>query len=224
MTVYIGTPCNQLQAALVADMPVLVSFAAYGNFLDTGGYIRSFSPLLLDSGAYSELNSGVKVDIAAYVDWVQRFPHAVAWAGLDDISGDWRRSMQNYDSGGFPTFHDSDPEWLLDELVKMAPERGGWIGIGLVPPRTGREDWLRRTLDRIPSDLHVHGWALGRYSHIPGIDSFDSTHAWIEWQKIRNALGPWITPAECMELSVRKVRREASQIEKHTDDQEVLPL
>lgn len=207
VTVYIGTPCNQLQASLVADMPVLVSYAAACAFLSTGGYANSFRPLLLDSGAFSELNSGKKVDVLEYADWAASFPNAVAWAGLDDISGDWRRSMRNYIVGGFPTYHDTDPPELLDELIPIARERGGWIGIGLKPPRSGREQFLRRTLERIPDDLHVHGWALGRYVHLAGIDSIDSTHAWIEWQKIRNALGPWLTPAEAMELAVKKVRR-----------------
>lgn len=212
VTVYIGTPCNQLQAALVAEMPVLISFAAASAFLSTGGYSTTFRPLLLDSGAFSELNSGKRVDLMAYVDWVAQFPHAVAWAGLDDISGDWRRSLANYESGGFPTFHDTDPEALLNDLIPLARERGGWLGVGLKPPRGRREDWLRRTLERIPDDLHVHGWALGRYAHLARIDSIDSTHAWIEWQKIRNALGPWLTPAEAMELAVKKVRRWESGI------------
>lgn len=219
MTVYIGTPCNQLQASLVEDMPVLISFAAACEFLESGGYARTFRPLLLDSGAFSELNSGVRVDLAAYVDWVQRWPHAIAWAGLDDISGEWRRSLENYKAGGFPTFHDTDPDWLLDELVPIARERGGWLGVGLKPPRSGREDWLKRTLARVPDDIHVHGWALGRYAHLPRIDSIDSTHAWIEWQKIRNALGPWLTPAEAMQLAVKKVRREACQILKFEEVQ-----
>jgi hypothetical protein len=219
MRVYVGTPCNQLQASLVADMPVLISFAAYCKFLMTGGYVHTFSHLLLDSGAFSELNSGKKIDLAQYLDWVQQFPYACAYAGLDDISGNWERSLLNYQSGGFPTFHDTDPDWLLDELIPISRERGNWIGLGLKPPRAGREAWLRRTLKRIPEDLHVHGWALGRYAHIPRIDSFDSTHAWLEWQKIRNALGAWITSAECMELAVKKVRRQSRLIEKQDDDQ-----
>jgi len=219
MRVYVGTPCNQLQASLVADMPVLISFAAYSPFLETGGYMASFSRVLLDSGAFSELNSGVKVDLDAYSDWVDQFPYADAHAGLDDISGDWRRSLSNYERLGFPTMHDTDPEELLDDLIPIARARGRWIGIGLKPPRSGREHWLRRILDRIPDDLHVHGWALGAYAHVPGIDSFDSTHAWIEWQKIRNALGPWSTSAECMELAVRKVRRQSRMRVKYNDTQ-----
>jgi len=210
---YIGTPCNQLQADLVNGLPVLVSFAAYCPFLDTGGYMGSFDKLLLDSGAFSELNSGVKVDLDAYLDWVQRFPWANAFAGLDDISGDWKRSLRNYERGGFPTFHDTDPPELLADLIPMARERGGWIGIGLMPPRTGRESFLRRTLDQIPSDLHVHGWALGRYAQLPRLDSFDSTHAWREWVKIRQALGPWATSAECMRLAVLKVQRECRSLQ-----------
>jgi len=218
--VYIGTPCNQLQASLVDNMPVLVSFAVYSSFLERG-YMQSFSSLVLDSGAYSELNSGVKVDLCMYRDWCQRFPWADAFAGLDDIRGDWKRSLRNYEllEGSFPTFHDTDPDELLEDLIPMARERGGWIGIGLMPPRAGREAWLRRTLGRIPDDLHVHGWALGRYSHIQGINSFDSTHAWIEWMKIRKALGDWITSAECMALAVKKVRRQSRQVEQCGTDQ-----
>ena len=204
---YIGTPGNSLQAHIVAGLPVLVSFGAYIEVLGSGGYMRAFGSLLLDSGAYSELNSGCKIDLAEYVDWVQRWPWAVAWAGLDDISGDWRRSIRNYEAGGFPTYHDTDPAELLDDLIPMARERGGWIGVGLKPPRTGRVEWLRRTLDRIPDDLHVHGWAMGRYVGECRFDSWDSTHAWREWMKIRQAIGPWLTNAEAMELAVIKVQR-----------------
>jgi hypothetical protein len=203
----------------VADMPVLVSFAAYSPFLKRGGYMSSFSHLLLDSGAYSELNSGIRVDLGKYVEWAAEFPYADAWAGLDDISGDYKRSMANYLRGGFPTFHNSDPEDLLPELIAMAQEGDGWIGIGLTPPRYGYEPWLRRTLERIPAGLHVHGWALGRYTSIPRLDSFDSTHAWIEWQKIRNSLGSWATSAECMELAVKKVKRQARSVETIVEDQ-----
>lgn len=170
--------------------------------------MKAFGSLLLDSGAFSELNSGVKIDLCAYVDWVAQWPWAIAWAGLDDISGDWRRSMRNYEAGGFPTFHDTDPDELLDDLIPLARERGGWLGIGLRPPRTGRTDWIRRTLERVPSDIHIHGWAMGRYvKEHSRFDSWDSTHAWMEWMKIRQALGPWLTNSEAMELAILKVQR-----------------
>jgi len=221
--VYVSTPGSQVQAALLCDLPMLVSFALYAPWLQRGGYMGSSSHLLLDSGAFSELTTGIKVDVHAYVDWVAEFPYAEAWAGLDDISGDWRRSEANYLHGGFPTFHDTDPPELLDDLIPMAREEQGWIGLGLKPPRTGREAWLRRTIERIPDDLHIHGWALGRYAHCPGMASRDSSHAWREWEKIRNALGPWLTSAEAMGLAVKKVQREGRSIETVECDQMELP-
>ena len=193
-----------MQADAVRGMPVLVSFALRSPFLDD--YMPSFSRVILDSGAYSEMTTGVSVDLEAYVEWAQSLPWVDAWAGLDDIGGDWRRSMRNYAAGGFPTFHDTDPDALLDDLIPMARERGRWIGIGLKPPRSGRDEWMRRTLDRIPPDLHVHGWALWAYRHHPRIDSFDSTHPWREWMKFKKSF-PWLTTGECHEIAVKKVQR-----------------
>lgn len=222
MRVYVSSPSNQLQCHALNGLPALISFACEFKFMNTGGYAASFSRLLLDSGAYSEFTTGKPIDIKAYVDWVQQYPWADAWAGLDSIDGNWKRSLKNYEHGGFPTFHDTDPDWLLDELIPMARERGHWIGVGLKPPRTNREPWLRRTLDRIPDDLHVHGWALGRYLHLP-FDSWDSTHAWREYGKLKQA-HPWLTNAECIDLAVLKMQRMARQAIPIADEDSLLPL
>lgn len=213
--IYIGTPGNQLQASLVTDeMPVLVSFAAFSPFLER--YMRAFgNDLLLDSGAYSVYASGVKVDLAEYSAWTEQWPWAVC-AGLDDVGGDWRQSLRNYENGiGFPTLHDTDknPEAFLDELIPIARERGNWIGIGLEPfkrQRAGREPWLRRIVERIPDSLHVHLWAGGRYLHVPGIHSSDSIHPFLEYGKYMKLL-PFLTSSECLELAVKKVRRESKR-------------
>lgn len=204
---FLGTPRNQLQAYFATGMPVLVSFAARSSWLDRS-WMHAFEPLLLDSGAFSELNSGIKVDLHEYVEWAQSWPHAIAWAGLDDIAGDWRRSLRNYQVGGFPTFHDSDPDELLDELVDLARERDGWLGIGLMPPRRGRRCWLERTLERIPDEIHVHGWACGSYSSV-GFDSIDSTN-WtrdIQAMLTRSPFTSHLTPGECLEIIVKRYQR-----------------
>lgn len=206
MIVYLASPGTQQQAEHVADMPVLLSFAIYGKWLDR--YQQSFARILIDSGAYSELNSGKKVDGAAYHDWHQRWQgHADAIAGLDDISGDWRRSLRNYEAfGGFPTFHDSDPPELLTDLIPIARARGGWIGLGLVPPREGKERWVREACAKVPEDLHVHGWALRRYTHVRRLDSVDSTEWWRTAMAVRQDL-PWLTYGEALEIVVKKYQR-----------------
>jgi hypothetical protein len=206
--VYLASPNTQQQAEHVADMPVLLSFAHYRDWLDR--YQASFARILIDSGAFSELTGTAKVDGLAYRDWWQRWNvHADAVAGLDDISGDWRRSLRNYEAfGGFPTFHDTDPMELLDELVGLARERGGWIGLGIKPPRHGKESWVRAACERIPADLHVHGWALRAYTHVRRLDSVDSTNWWRDAMKLRTMPDlAHLTYGECLGIVVKRYVR-----------------
>jgi len=171
----------------------------------------TFERILLDSGAYTQYKQGGVVDIEGYLDWVARFPHIDAFAGLDDIGGDYKRSLRNYEKGGFPTIHDQDPPELLDDLIPIARSAGGWIGIGCTPDdsgrRMGREDWLLRTLKRIPDDLHVHGFALRHYSYIPRFDSFDSTAWFRSAMRLRKIIGPWLMHDEAIELSIKQCMR-----------------
>lgn len=186
-------------------------------------WAQSFDHLLLDSGAYSELNpKNPRVDLGEYVEWVQQWPWADAWAGLDDIRGDWRRSLDNYKRGGFPTFHPgSDPDDLLPELVAMARERGGWIGVGLEPPRTGKERLVRNTLDRIPDELHVHGWALGMYAHL-ALDSTDSTTPLRGAMALRKRCGlDFLTFGEALEIEMKRLLRRKRKPQAQSDQLEL---
>ena len=209
MIVYLASPRTQQQAEHACDMPVLFSFAIYPKWVDR--YAPTFSRILIDSGAYSELNSGVKVDLAAYADWAPRWDgHADAIAGLDDITGDWRRSLANYERFplGFPTYHDTDPPELLDDLIPMAQERGRWLGLGLKPPREGKGRWVRETCDRIPDDIHVHGWALRYYTNIRRLNSVDSTNWWRDAMTLRTIPAcAHLTYGECLEIVVKRYIR-----------------
>jgi hypothetical protein len=209
LIVYLASPNTQQQAQAAAGMPVLLSFACWSPWLDKG-YTASFSRLLIDSGAYSELNSGKKVDGEKYAEWCKRWEgHADAVAGLDDISGDWRRSLRNYEAfGGFPTMHDSDPPALLKDLVPIARERGGWLGLGLVPPRQGKEKWVRWACDQLPEDLHAHGWAMREYTHVRRLDSVDSTNWWRDAMNLRTIPDcSHLTYGECLEIIVKRYQR-----------------
>jgi hypothetical protein len=207
MIVYLAGPNTQQQAQALEHVPVLLSFAYYSNYMDQ--YQPTFKRILIDSGAYSELNSKQKIDIGAYRDWSQRWlGHADAIAGLDDISGDYRRSIQNYQAipWTFPTWHDTDPIELLPELIAMAQERDGWLGLGLLPPRHGKERLLRKALAMIPQDIHVHGWALRAYTHLRRIDSVDSTNWRRDAMKLRQKLA-WLTYGETLSLVVKRYVR-----------------
>jgi len=152
------------------------------------------------------------VDGLAYKDWQQRWmetAHVDAIAGLDDIRGDWRRSLRNYEEfGGFPTFHETDPAELLPDLIPIARERGGWLGVGLLPPRNDKWRWGRATLDRIPDDLHVHFWAGGEYCGHPRVNSTDSTNWFRDAFALKSArLTAHLTTAECVEIVVKRYQR-----------------
>jgi len=209
--IYLGSPGSQMHAHLVKDMPVLLSYGIWMKWWKN--YQASFGPLLIDSGAFSVINSGKTIDVEEYVDWAEQWRgRADAVACLDDISGDWEqgwRNMERHPPGiGFPTFHDKDPWGLLPELCEAARDHGGWIGIGMTPterPKLG--DWLARVLDQIPDDLHVHGWALGHHwrTHLR-LDSMDSTNWFRDSWKFNKQM-PWLTPAECVELVVKRSNR-----------------
>lgn len=206
MMVYFASPNTQQQAEKLCDKPALISKAIYSPWLDR--YQQSFSRILVDSGAFSELNSGIKIDLTEYSEWSSQWKlTADAIAGLDDISGDWRRSVRNYEVCGFPTMHDTDPPELLKDLIPIAQERGKWLGIGLKPPREGKEDFVRWVCDNVPDDIHVHGWALRRYTHIRRIDSVDSTNWWRDGMDVRKKI-PWITYGEALDLVMLRYARE----------------
>jgi hypothetical protein len=214
--VYLASPNTQQQAEHASGMPVLLSFSVAGG---KGGrwverYQQTFDRLLIDSGAYTEFTTGKKVDLSAYSDWAARWQgHADAVAGLDDISGDWRRSLANYEAfgAGFPTMHETDPPELLDDLVPISLERGRWLGIGMLPAtRQARrgEGWLRGVLDRIPDALHVHLWAGRGYTHLRRLDSVDSNNWWQDAMKLRTFPDlAHLTYGECLEIVVKRYVR-----------------
>lgn len=211
MRIYLGSPACQVQAQACVGHPVLLSYANWRPWLR--GYMPAFDRLLIDSGAFSAHNSGTKIDVIAYKDWVQEFePMIDAWAGLDSIDGDWRQSLKNYKHGGFPTIHDSDPPELLDDLIQLAEERGNWLGLGLKPPRQGKEKFIRDVLERVPPHIHIHGWALVQYRYVSvgkgprRVDTFDSTHWFRQVMDLRPKF-PYLTPGECLEIAIKKVKR-----------------
>ena len=214
MRFYLSSPCTQQQAQVLEGMPVLLSYATWSPFLY--GYQQTFSRILIDSGAFSEMNSGKKISLEAYKDWAEQWRgHADAIAGLDNIMGDWRQSLANYAAipWTFPTIHDTDPLELLDELIPMALERKTWLGIGLQPPRAKKEEFILRVLEKCPEQLHVHGWALGLYAHIRRFNSLDSTNWFRDAMKYRQKL-PWLTYGETLDLIVKRYQRRTRTVNK----------
>ncbi len=210
---------TQQQWHAAREMPVLCSFAHWGSVHER--YWPSASELMIDSGAFSEINTGVAVDIDAYKGFVMTFaPQGIPCAGLDDIGGDGARSMRNYQhAGGFPTIHDADDQGdgFLSELVAYAQEWGqGWIGVGMTPGIRGRlGPWVREVTERIKAldpTLHIHGWAARAHYNSPDgrlLDSTDSTNWLLDRQKVMAAPETrHLTPAEALDIVVLRYKRE----------------
>ena len=77
-----------------------------------------------------------------------------------------------------------------------------------MPPRQGKEKWIRAACDRIPDWLHVHGWALRAYTHIRRLDSVDSTNWFRDAMDLRVIpLLKHLTYGECLEIVVKRYVR-----------------
>ena len=66
---------------------------------------------------------------------------------------------------------------------------------------------MKETLARVPAGLHVHFWAGGEYAGHPRVNSADSTNWFRDAWNYKNAM-PFLTPAECVELVVKRYQRE----------------
>lgn len=172
-----------------------------------------YASAMLDSGAFTELSEKARgrrfhVDLEAYAafaaEWGHLFDQVVT---LDDIEGDLERSARNtavLEAAGVdvvPVFHGREPWEALEDLVARGYRRIGLgfardrgrisqdQGAGLSPLR-----WLQEALERIPSDVQVHGFGMTRYAtayaaDLPrALDTVDST-TWIaEFRALRTVL------------------------------------
>ena len=207
MTFYLSSPSNQMQADHCRGQPVLLSYGTFRPWVNR--FVPSFSKLLVDSGAFSVLNTATGICVDAFAEWASNYPNADAVASLDSIEGDWELGMRNWEKypTHFPTFHDTDPWECLDAILEKKPT---WLGLGMKPPRD-KSDWLDETLERIPPGIHVHGWALIRYADRGSLNSFDSTN-WVResWQIAKSF--PWLTSGEALEIMVKRYERMARKI------------
>lgn len=224
-----------MQAHAANGMDVLLSFPIVKSNHWIERYIPSFRAVLFDSGAFSELNSGKQVCIREYSDFKYRMQeqigNVVAWACLDDISGDWKKGIANWRAmpGTFPVFHDTDPPELLSDMLSECARRScTWIGLGMKPPRRS-EHWLRQTLDRIErfdASMHVHCFAMGKFAPTvntyPGTKSIDSTNWFRDVLKYAESpLTRHLTPAEQLEIIVKRYQRKEHTQKNHSKQEEM---
>lgn len=214
------------QAQAAQGAAVLISYAYANPWLME--FTRSFRRVLWDSGAYTAFTKGKVIDLDDYAETARAIPWADGAASLDDIAGDWRKGLANWDRYPwmFPVYHDSDPPEALDAILERLQDRAiarfrpaspQWIGLGMTPPRQSRR-WLGETLARLPAGLHVHGFALRGHADLitaaRGAEcSADSINWMLDARKVAEDM-PWLTPPECVEIIVKRYEREFKMYER----------
>jgi hypothetical protein len=224
MRCYLSTPGSLAHAHVAAGANVLISAAYAPDWLLK--VASTFERVMWDSGAYTAFTQGTVIDLDAYAERARSIPWADSAACLDDISGDWRQGLANWDAHPwmFPVYHDTDPPEALEAILerlqdkdrgRFRPAALQWIGLGMKPPRNAGA-WLGRTLERIPPGVHVHGFAMRGFTETlvdaRGSDcSADSINWILDSRQILQAL-PWLTPCEALDIVVKRYTRHHKKI------------
>ncbi len=192
---------------------VLESFADVRGLMDR--YRPLFKSMALDSGAFSEMNSGKPIDLEEFID----FCHAHCGfydfiASLDSIKGGIEVNVANWQQmlargiKAIPTFHQGEPWSLLTDYCAEAP----MIGLGFQRPIQNAREWLTECFTRIPSATLVHGWGMTNYTDLPfySVDSrtwFFEVRALLAVQGQGAAAMACLTTAELIEIVKKKYLR-----------------
>lgn len=221
MRFYLATPATQLHAEVMAGCYVLESFAIKATAPWMVRYRPTFAGMMLDSGAFSEMTTGVAVDIAEYIEFCQR--HGRAYdeiVNLDVISGDVTarvdasarnlQRMRDANLDPMPVFHQGEPWSVLTDLAAC-----GRVGLGFQRPIRNADEYLSGCFSRLPSSVRVHGFAMAneKYTGRYPFASVDSATWWYELKALSAISGQgsdvlqYLTQAELLRLVLTKYQR-----------------
>jgi len=125
-------------------------------------------PLFLDSGAFSAMTLGAKIDIDEYIEFCRRHGDKFEVIASLDVIGDWKKTKINHDKmrqagiNSIPTFHVREPFDFLCELL----ESNDYIALGVAGMQRRRRAiiaWLTKCFKlrkEIRPDCRFHGFAL----------------------------------------------------------------
>lgn len=146
--------------------------------------------VFLDSGAFSAMTKGVKIDLQEYIHYCHEYSDRLtAYANLDVI-GDPSGSMKNLEKmkgaglNPVPVFHYGSPLSVLDEMVSS----NDYLALGGLVPLKGKKDKLKAWLDRCFSCIRdrtkAHGFGVTNFSLLCRypFHSVDST-SWLSGQQ-----------------------------------------
>jgi hypothetical protein len=137
---------------------LLVSYYYWKNFAKQRARY-GFRDYILDSGAFSAMNSGKTIDLVEYTErageLLRTDPQCTEVVALDVVA-DWKQSRRNLEwmwSRGVPAtpcFHIGAPWHELQALVKQYPK----VNVGQLVPLARKPKTLARVLDTV----FAHTW------------------------------------------------------------------
>ncbi len=173
---------------------LLVSYWYLKDFLrDQPKYL--YRNWVMDSGAFSAHNSGVEINLQAYIDKCKELlatdPTLVEVYALDVI-GDWKASLRNTEEmwrqgvEAVPCFHAGEP-W--DALIGMAKDYPKIALGGIALAKTGKKNaWAQQCFARV-WPKRIHGFAFSGRTSVMGLPfaSVDATN----WALNASKWGKW---------------------------------
>lgn len=189
-----GGPPNAQASGMAEDMTpaILVSYAYVKEFLDLRPRLH-FRDWVLDSGAYSAMNSGAVIDRRAYLETALELlatdPQLKEVYALDVI-GDPHASLDNcefmWEHGveAIPTYHVGSPESELLEMARKYPK----IALGGAVGYKKKIQWAQQCFARV-WPKKVHGFGFGSEDGIMAVPwhSTDATN----WEVGPCRFGAW---------------------------------
>jgi hypothetical protein len=173
---------------------LLVSYFYLENFLKYQPEYR-YRDWAIDSGAFSAHNSGVKIDLRAYIEACQQLmskDKTLVEVFALDVIGDHKASLKNCETmwkaglQAIPTFHIGSPVDALIHIAKNYPK----IAIGGVAkkPTKVKTEFARQCFARV-WPKKIHGFGYGAEQHIMAFPfhSCDATN----WELSACAFGRW---------------------------------
>lgn len=129
---------------------------------------------MIDSGAFTAHSSGIKIELAAFADWVleqkRLDPMVTEVFTLDVIGGDWRDTRRNTEElwkrgvEAMPVYHVGEPTDVLRGYARDYPKvaLGGAVGYGK------KIEWAALCFREVwPKRLHGLGFGPGALERLP---------------------------------------------------------
>ncbi len=202
-----------MSVAIEYPVDALVSFHYYGADSDMAALVNTGRVRVIgDSGAFSALTQGARIDLDAYATWVHRWREHLYWAASLDVIGDpaasyrnWQLLRDRHQLATVPTLHaGADTTWL-DAYAAEGVDfigLGGMAGVGQAP-RAYRwaVNMFRHARAKHPA-VRFHLWGVTNRTFLDSLPAYSADSSGAIGQAYRYGSLRLFDPASGKHLSV----------------------